>query len=149
MSYISDSLSPTKLTRIVNRTVAKIISTKIHYDALLIRGTSGALIAGALAVKLHKPIIMIRKENQHAHSTSTIEFPECWNISTPGLRLMFIDDGISSGATINACIDTLKTDTSVAKIVGAVMYNQNVINSGAVVRDWAKHRWDFEIFYVD
>lgn len=75
----------------------------------VVRGTSGAMIAGALLNELHHInsdikvfIVIVRKEEDKAHCGSLVGIDD-----TNTTKLIVVDDFICSGETIEAIIETL------------------------------------------
>ena len=145
MSYISAMLEPSSIRKMVKKTVAAIISAKLNYEAIAVRGNSGVLIDAPLAIALKKPIIVIRKSDQNAHSDRAIEYPEMWANVYPKLNVILIDDGVCRGDTVDACIRACKEAN--ITIVGAFMYNQRVINRDPDLQDFIRSKgWSFKVY---
>lgn len=64
----------------------------VKYDTLVGTGFSGALVVPALAMRVRKPFILVRKEGDGSHHSGRL-------IGNLGQRWIFVDDFVSSGAT--------------------------------------------------
>lgn len=72
---------------------AREVLADVDYDTMIGRGLSGALVVPWLAQALGKSWAIVRKDNDGSHSGSIYE-------GTIGNRWVFVDDFISSGATL-------------------------------------------------
>jgi orotate phosphoribosyltransferase len=133
--YIHASLHPQRRADKIKAAVEALQS--IEFDAIAVRGMSGAIIGGAIAHALGKPIILVRKhkynEESH-HSCMQVEGPLHWN---PRARYVIVDDFVSSGLTfrrIQAEID------GAAECVGAYLYRDEEYTAFADFPDrWLPH----------
>jgi hypothetical protein len=68
---------------------------KSRFDFLAVTGMSGVLVGSPLAIRLHRPLVVLRKEHDACHSLSgdLINRREAFG------RYLIIDDFISSGTT--------------------------------------------------
>lgn len=64
----------------------------LDYDTLVGTGFSGALVVPALALRLGKNFVLVRKENDGSHHSGRM-------IGQLGKRWIFVDDFVSSGTT--------------------------------------------------
>jgi hypoxanthine phosphoribosyltransferase len=115
--YIHLSLDPNRRREKVARAVA--ILRHKQFDAIAIRGNSGAIIGGAIATALNKPIILVRKDKwkeESHHSMMHVEGPLNWS---PLARYVIVDDFVSSGATFRKIQDAI---AGRAECVGAYLY---------------------------
>lgn len=106
--YLHNVLDVTRLPKTIDAIVETIRKSRIDFDAIAFRGMSGALIAPSIAVKLHKALIMVRKEKEFSHSPYTVEG---YHSSYP-FKYIIIDDLICSGETIRTIIDKLTKSPS-------------------------------------
>jgi len=89
------------------------------FEAIAFRGISGAMVAPAVAYKLGKQLMCIRKTSDQAHTTYIAEGPLTES------RYVIIDDQISSGATVLAIRDAIQSELNPAhKCVGIYLYNR-------------------------
>jgi len=104
-NYLHEVLHP-QITKELIKSFAKLIkSSKVKFDAIAFSGMSGALVAPLLSLKLGKPLLLVRKDNDgsHGYEMEGLAFP------TLGERkhVIIIDDLICSGATIKRMLDRL------------------------------------------
>jgi hypothetical protein len=91
--YIKTAITLADRKTIIKDLTALIKGSKIDFDAIALRGLSGAMIAPVIADKLNKPLIICRKDDGH-HSNLSIEYADKFG------DFIIIDDLISSGDTI-------------------------------------------------
>lgn len=89
--YLSMILDPKEFEHKLDR--AEEALKNVDFDAFAVRGNSGVLFGGALAARMHKGIILVRKPDDRSHSGMSVEG---W---TAGKKYLFLDDFVSSGAT--------------------------------------------------
>lgn len=63
------------------------------FDAIAVRGNSGTLFGGALALAMKKSLFLIRKRSDNAHAFLAVEGDKA------AKRYIFVDDLIDSGCT--------------------------------------------------
>lgn len=72
-----------------------------EFDTLVGTGFSGGLVIPALALRLHKKFVLIRKEGDDSHHGPGRL------LGTLGERWIFVDDFVSSGATRERVIEKI------------------------------------------
>jgi adenine/guanine phosphoribosyltransferase-like PRPP-binding protein len=89
-----------------------------RYDAIAVTGVSGLMIGSPVAIMLGKPLIIIRKDTENAHSSRH-----------PGLdmdgtraRYLFLDDFIALGETKCRVISAISQKYPHATMVGQYLY---------------------------
>ncbi len=82
------------LVDVVRRTANELRPHKKEWDSIVVTGVSGLLVGPAVALRLHKPLVVVRKPGDHSHCTTLIE-----NFQNIGKRYLFLDDFISTGTT--------------------------------------------------
>jgi hypothetical protein len=93
------------------------IGTK-KFGSIAFRGMSGAMIAPSVADALGKSLIAVRKQGESSHASVNVEAESGIE---PGY--IIVDDFISTGATIDAIIDTIANkDGGYFKPVAIVLY---------------------------
>jgi len=102
-SYLYDAFNVTIMRRMVSGLVKLIKESEIEYDSIACRGVSGLMIASPVALRLNKPLIVIRKGTSNCHSSIAVE-----GYLSPDLRYIIIDDFISSGNTIKEIIKEIE-----------------------------------------
>lgn len=71
------------------------------FDSIAFRGMSGALIAPALAVRLRKGMVMVRKDDASSHSSFSVEGNRLAS------RYIIVDDFVDSGSTRDQIIEAV------------------------------------------
>ncbi len=64
-----------------------------EFDAIAVTGNSGAIVGGALALALHKGLILVRKPDDHSHARRLVEGDDTYE------TYIFVDDMVCSGET--------------------------------------------------
>lgn len=99
---------------------------KYNFDAMVFRGTSGVALAPAIFAFTGIPMLHARKHDG-SHAGAICEgyrgrYPVSMrDPDPPPPSYAFIDDFISSGATLDECIEMLARDVPGAKIVCAIL----------------------------
>lgn len=121
--YLETVIDPKKLPQTIKRMVKELKPYADRFDAIAFTGMSGTLVAPAVALKLKKSFLMVRKtEKLGSHSAYTVE----GDMSTQ--RYLILDDQISTGTTV---IDILKKISECEsfdkppKCVGVALYNDS------------------------
>lgn len=107
--HIAPGLTPTKVRETVRRAVQALRPMTDQFDAIAFCGMSGAVIAPIVALRLNKPLIVVRKpeptdpDRQLAtHSSYTVEgMLNCKSY-------LIVDDLVCSGATRNYIIKEIR-----------------------------------------
>lgn len=90
------------LQGVVREAVAILTPVHKEFDTLVGTGFSGGIIIPALALRLRKRFVLIRKESDDSHHGSGRLLGEL------GKRWIFVDDFVSSGATRNRVIEKVE-----------------------------------------
>lgn len=92
--YLDNQLNGTALAGTIDEVVATLEKVKDKFDVIAFRGMSGALVAPAVAARLGKDLIMVRKTTDNSHSY----------LATEGRvnckSFVIIDDFAQSGETV-------------------------------------------------
>jgi adenine/guanine phosphoribosyltransferase-like PRPP-binding protein len=131
--YLYKVLDHKALINAVRAAQLKLAKEKVEFDAIAVTGNSGTLFAGALAVALNKPIILVRKPGESSHSNHTVEGPYT-GISS----YIFVDDFICSGKTLKRVKDAIRNESAFAKLVfkGTYSYSGNLFYKDTYVGWW-------------
>ena len=116
------SLDPGRLKKEIDLAVKSLRSVK--FDSIAFTGVSGALAAPAIAARLKKGLIVVRKK-EYAHSRYTVEGHRLYTKQ----RYIIIDDFPASGRTvknIQKAIDRFLNPR--AECVGVYFYSSYHIN---------------------
>ena|ERR1051326_2464906 len=109
--YLNEVLDCESLKERIDNTVKLLRRKTKQFDAIAFRGMSGALVAPAVAARLKKNLLMVRKESAHSNRlVEGIRYPQ---------RYIIVDDFISSGATVQAIRGNLDKEHT---LVGVVCY---------------------------
>jgi adenine/guanine phosphoribosyltransferase-like PRPP-binding protein len=115
--YLTQLLEPETLREILK--TAKTALSNQDYDAIAFRGVSGALLASPLSIMVNKPLIVVRKPGESAHSKASCE--GC----VTAKRYIIVDDFVATGGTCRAIIKAIKVFSPDAQFVG-VLEAQNL-----------------------
>lgn len=92
---------------------------KRSFDGVAICGMSGALVGPIVALRLKKPLLVVRKDNNH-HSSSMVE-------GDKSIRsYIIVDDCVDQGKTIKSIVKKINRFNG-AKPHGIVLYNHNTL----------------------
>ena len=115
--YLKDVLEPALASRLVSRTCKVIRRICPDVGAIAFSGMSGALIAPIVALRLKKPLIMVRKDNDGSHSSLAVE-------GVVGSdTYIILDDQISTGATVRRIKKHIKKFDPDTKYLGTLCYS--------------------------
>lgn len=107
------------------------------FDAIVVRGVSGLVVGSPVALALKKPLIVVRKDGESAHSTKH-----------PGIdaakdaKVLFLDDFVSSGTTRRTC--ALAVVKAGGKVVAQFSYNRGALKGKSGVHEGAYERFKGE-----
>jgi hypothetical protein len=102
--YLRVAVTMKNWKAVVANLVGMIRASKIDFDTIAFRGTSGALIAPAVAAKLRKNILMVRKQGDGSHSGCPLEG------NGDIERYIIVDDFIATGATVEKILAAVKDE---------------------------------------
>lgn len=102
-SYIpSQAYDGERRSNLIDLLVALIEESGTDFETVVFRGTSGALIAPCVADRMRKHLTVIRKHQEHAHTSRTTEG---WIRETT--RYIIVDDFISEGETVRTIVEAM------------------------------------------
>lgn len=101
--YLQGVLSGKNLALTAEAITKRLDRTAIFFDALAFRGLSGAVVASAVAMRMGKDLIGVRK-GEDTHSC----YPEVEGAPYRSIRYIILDDQIASGHTLNAIYSAIK-----------------------------------------
>lgn len=112
-------------------------------DLVAVRGLSGTLVATAMSTLFSTPIAVVRKpgENSHGREVEVVEYNDEGNLRYN--NYIIVDDLISSGKTIQAIVDALKSQIPYAlhgKCVAIALYLQG--EEGIELSSWRVNNGD-------
>jgi len=94
--YLLPALDTASLKKRIEDTIQYLRVRTKKFDAIAFRGMSGALVAPAVAARLKKNLLMVRKPQENSHSSMKVE-----GFCETAQRYVIIDDFVSSGNTIS------------------------------------------------
>jgi len=122
------------LERVVRRASARLRPALDEFDSIVVTGVSGMAVGFPLALRLKKPIAVLRKAGDDTHSFKTLEGGD-----DLGERVLFVDDFVSNGATRARVIDMVEKDPD-AKVVGTYQYRDDLLEWGPTATPWDSKR---------
>ena len=94
------------LAEIVRNACEDIRPHRREFDSIVVRGASGIIVGSPLALRLRKPLVVVRKPHemdvQVSHAHRAVEGDR-----DLGRRYLWVDDFVSSGATREAVHQTI------------------------------------------
>lgn len=115
------------------------------FDALVVTGMSGMAVGFPLALRLRKPIMVCRKPDDDCHQSGGCVVGMT-RAQARFARLLWVDDFISSGDTLERVKYTVDSFEPTARIVGHYLYQgeygegQNTIIRWGVDDEWLQVR---------
>jgi len=120
MSYLPIETEKIRQSRTnIDKAIDAMAEQGISFNAVVVRGMSGALMATYVAEKYGVSIIIVRKEEEVAHG-EPIEGG--WQYGSPYLIL---DDFVSSGETIGIIKSAMDRECRNAECVGVLLYSNH------------------------
>jgi adenine/guanine phosphoribosyltransferase-like PRPP-binding protein len=111
------------LATTVKQTTSKVRRRKARYDGIVVRGISGVVVGAPVALALNMPLIVVRKPDERSHGGGKVLRDGGDKImGHPGERLLFLDDLISLGGTLDAVRRSLPEES---KVVEAYLYRDD------------------------
>lgn len=114
--YLTGVFNPEVFKRKLNLAQEKL--KDVEFDAFAVRGNSGTLFGGALADRMNKGLILVRKEDDRSHSTYRVEGLQS------GQKYIFLDDLVFQGKTRDAVIEAIERDRYFRhyQMIGTLLY---------------------------
>lgn len=107
--YLQAALHPKSFKSIINTLAEELKPFKDKFDTIVFTGSSGCMVGPALASKMNKQMLLVRKENDNSHSSYLCEgYYELSNY-------IIIDDLISTCRTIRRIVGRIIDDCDVKK----------------------------------
>ncbi len=115
--YLTPLFQPTVYANKVNSLVRLIRKSNIKFKAVAFTGMSGSMIGPAVAARLKKDMVLIRKSGEDRHSTQEVEGRK--DIKS----YIIIDDRIATGDTVRSIMSGVSSFTkNQAKLMGIFLY---------------------------
>lgn len=133
--YLHGALDSEARIRIVDSGLAILRTWETPFEAVAVRGFSGATVGAILAHALGKALIIVRKHGEPTHATDSVEGALDWD---PLARYLIIDDFVSSGATVRAIREAIG---SRAEYVGTYQWQrEEFYTCGPAERAWSREK---------
>lgn len=114
-SYFGPALARKHRHEIVKQALKDLRPHRDEFDSVVYRGNSGAVIAPIIAYLMNKHLIVCRK-NEQQHSSYMMEG------KLEIEKVLFIDDFIGQGNTLQEVVKKLQEFQPLAKVVGVYTY---------------------------
>lgn len=106
---------PDQLESVV-RYVCQVLE-RVEFDTIVFRGFSGAIVGPIVALRMGKPWVLVRKNQDASHSCNRIE-------GSVGSAYVIIDDFIERGTTIREIVGAVYELYPHSRCVGAVLHDE-------------------------
>lgn len=116
MIYGPDEHNLDGLEDAVREAVTTLRPHKRDFDSIVVSGMSGVIVGLPTALRLHKPLVVVRKAEDGSHHGGG----NFINAEKLGYRALFLDDFIHRGTTLDYVRDKVKGQG--AKIAGKYLY---------------------------
>lgn len=104
--YLSELFSTTLRKQVVKK--FKELCKEVNFDAIVVSGTSGLVMGGILAHACNKQLIVVRKPKETTHTNLLVEGE--FNPASKGpTKCLFVDDFITTGATVARVFEAMKS----------------------------------------
>ena len=113
VSHLQEFIDPTKAKRIVDKCVQLLKKSELQFTTIAFRGLSGSLIAPAIAMRMGKTLLAVRKV-----STTHGSYPVEGDYNAK--NYIIVDDFISSGATCREIMEQVAKHRPQAKCVAVL-----------------------------
>jgi adenine/guanine phosphoribosyltransferase-like PRPP-binding protein len=90
-----------------------------EFDSIVVTGMSGVIVGAPVALRLRKPLVVLRKEGDDAHGA----YRGWINQDRLGERALFLDDFTYMGFTRNRVIE--RVEQQGAKVVATYLYRDD------------------------
>lgn len=101
------------LALVVRDTVEDLRPHRREFDFIVVTGVSGITVGSPVALRLHKPLVVVRKPYERRHDGERV-------IGKPEGRGLFLDDFTSSGRTYENVANVIRVTTRLRASVVAV-----------------------------
>lgn len=95
---------------------AKAALKKVQFDGILVSGGVSGMFGATLAHLLNKKLVVARKPNDNSHSPYKVE--NIYGVN----KLLFVDDLISTGKTLDLALGLVEKQQKSSKLIGAYFY---------------------------
>jgi adenine/guanine phosphoribosyltransferase-like PRPP-binding protein len=123
------------LKSVVSIAAANLKSLRNEFDSIVVTGLSGVIVGSPVALRLNKPLVVIRKENDDAHAGPSGHI----NMKKLGKRALFFDDFVSAGNTRARVRDLVEKKG--ARLVATYVYREQEYLPGPTGRA-SRNYWE-------
>lgn len=111
----------------------KVLKEEGKVNCIVAQGNSSLVLSSIVSFLIDLPLVIVRKSSENCHSSNYLEYPD--NLG-PNFNYVFIDDLISSGATIEHVNNVLtkESEDSFGKVTLVKIY---LYHSGDLDRVYA------------
>ena len=122
-SYLGHVFNQDLFPKAVDKTIltAERLKKRDLFDTIVFSGMSGAAMAFLLSHWMSVPLLCVRKKSDNSHYLSTGRGYLEGNVDDVR-KYLIVDDFISSGASVQYMIDSIKEKNYNAECVGMLMY---------------------------
>lgn len=111
------------LERVVRQTTADLREIRDEFDAIIVTGVSGLVVGSPVALRLRKPLLVLRKpsteEESHGYGNELLNWAA---VRGTERRVVFLDDFISMGDTFHRCVDAVENIRTKGQLVAEYTY---------------------------
>lgn len=144
LAYLRSVFAPDALDRTARRAVKTLRPFAGRFDAIAFTGHSGTIVAPLVAVRLHKPMVLVRKPGSEGHMMAYESRVQ--GASAQGLRYLILDDVVSTGATVRRVIQELSENRAASEFAGLYVYEDSFYRLssllGMIGREDTEGQWD-------
>jgi len=115
----------------------------VHFDAIAVRGMSGATMGSIVAHLMDKDLFLVRKEGERTHSSRRLEGPN------GPCDYVIIDDLISSGETVKTIQQEIHTDFPEARCVAIALWHREAHFENGDIINFAKPDLRLPVGYIE
>jgi adenine/guanine phosphoribosyltransferase-like PRPP-binding protein len=129
--------SPAALYEAVEYLKDVIEEQAIEFDAIVVRGVSGAVIGGALSLALRKQLTVVRKRGVDCHSEIV---GQCEGLLHAPHKYLIVDDFVATGKTLAHIVAEVGLGNAMAECVGFIPYHNDYRDGEVRDLNQATHR---------
>jgi len=130
MIYDGTGNSLKNLDKTVRKTTKALRDHDDEFDSIAVSGMSGVIVGVPVALRLKKPLIVVRKESDNSHHGGG----EIINRQGIGERVLFLDDFVSSGETQDYVTDKIENEGGT--IIAQFYYDNHACKVEGIRSGW-------------
>ena len=109
------------LPETVTKTLDALRPVRQRFDSIAVTGMSGVIVGAPVALRMNKPLVVLRKPYERGHSRTHI------GLDQVGKRVLFLDDFVAGGDT-RARVREQIAKHAKADLVGTYLYRDNELS---------------------